>query len=79
MTRMTGKLRNGTYLREPDGVTQLYFSPYSFTDAAASFRKQHLYDDGWQRVLEPEATTLWGVVKLQPGEYAHIRGGEIVV
>lgn len=71
-------LRNGTYLREPDGANLLYFSPYSFSDASVNFRKRHLYDDAWRVVVdEIEAAELHKKVKLAPGEYVHIRGGEI--
>lgn len=77
---MTERLRNGTYLREPDGATAIYFSPYSFTDAAENFRKRHLYDDGWQLVEDIfEEGVLWKKQQLQPGEYVFIRGGEIVL
>lgn len=72
-------LRNGTYLREPDGAQQVYFSPYSFNDAAENFRKRHLYDDGWHHVPDSEVLLLWDVVSsLSPGEYVFIRGGKVI-
>jgi hypothetical protein len=71
-------LRNGTYLREPDGAMAIYFSPYSFADATESFRKRDLYDDSWMRVVNPfEVDDLWDLVHLTPGENVFIRGGEI--
>jgi hypothetical protein len=69
-------LRNGTYLREPDGATRIYFSPYSFNDPAESFRKRQLYDDGWNPVVGDEESLLWELCDLQPGEYVFIRGGK---
>jgi len=71
-------LRNGTYLREPDGATRIYFSPYSFNNALENFHKSGLYDDGWNVVLEEEEEELWRLARLQPGEYTFIRGGQIV-
>jgi hypothetical protein len=74
----THSLRNGTYLREPDGAELIYFSPYSFNDATENFRKRYLYDDSWHRVVSPtEENDLWKLVKLQPGEYVHVFGGQI--
>lgn len=79
---MSRQLRNGTYLREPDGICALYYSPYSFADAAAAFRKRGYpayQDDGWQMVTHaPEAYDLWLLANLSPGEYVFIRGGEVV-
>lgn len=75
---MIDTLRNGTYLREPDGAMQIYYSPYSFIDALANFRDRHLYDDGWQVVQHDEAQLLWDKVNLQPGEWVFIRGNEIL-
>lgn len=72
-------LRNGTYLRDPEGVHLLWYSPYSFNDAASNFRKRADFDDGWRVVTdEEEQSTLWGFHKLQPGEWVFVRGGEIV-
>lgn len=71
-------LRNGTYIREPDGATLLYFSPYSFYDAAENFRKRSLYDDSWGRVSETEEDLLHNLATLTPGEYVFIRGGKVV-
>lgn len=72
-------LRNGTYLREPDGSTLLYHSPYSFNDASENFRKRHLYDDAWYQVFDlEEVEELSRLTKLDPGEWVFIRGGEIV-
>ena len=71
------RLRNGTYLRDPGGVTAIYFSPYRFNDAASNFRNRYPYDD-WMMVYDPvEESALWKLIKLQPGEYVHIYGGEI--
>lgn len=73
------RLKNGTYLREPDGATLLYHSPYSFNDAAENFRKKDLYDDSWYQVVNPrEQETLNEIAKLAPGEFVFIRGGEVV-
>jgi len=73
------RLKNGTYLREPDGATLLYHSPYSFNDAAENFRNKDLYDDGWYRVVNPdEKEILYALASLAPGEWVFIRGGEIV-
>lgn len=71
-------LRNGTYLREPDGTTAIYYSPYSFTDPAENFRKKDIFDDGWNKVRAEEEVELWQKIKLEPGEYVFIRGQEIV-
>lgn len=71
-------LRNGTYLRDPQGSTRIYFSPYSFADAAENFRNRHLYDDGWDNVWEVEESQLWKLTHLDPGEYVFIRGGAVV-
>jgi len=70
-------MRNGTYLRDPDGATSIFFSPYSFTDAAENFRVRDLYDDGWQQVDYEEEQELWKLAQLSPGEYVFIRGGEV--
>ena len=57
----------------------IYYSPYSFNDAAENFRKRDLYDDGWRVVVDPiEETEVWRLAKLDPGEYVFIRGGEVV-
>lgn len=75
---MARQLRNGTYLREPDGATLLYYSPYRFNDAASNFRNRRREDE-WKIVQNaPEAHDLWVTANLQPGEYVVISGGEIV-
>ena len=71
-------LRNGTYIREPDGATLLYFSPYSFIDAAISFRNRHIFDDSWMRASETEEDLLHNLVTLSPGENVFIRGGKVI-
>jgi hypothetical protein len=71
-------LRNGTYLREPDGGMLLYYSPYSFNDAAENFRKRDFYEDAWHPVSDfEEEQELHNKVTLAAGEYVFIRGGRI--
>jgi hypothetical protein len=72
-------IRNGTYLRESDGATRLYHSPYSFNDAEANFRKRHLYDDGWHMVVDPvEQADLHELANLTPGEWVFVSGGRVI-
>lgn len=72
-------LRNGTYLREPDGAMLVFHSPYSFADAHENFLNRRNLDDGWHVVTDVlEQSALWKLVKLSPGEYVFIRGGEII-
>lgn len=75
---MTDRLRNGTYLREPDGATAIYFSPYNFADAAFNFKHRNSSDE-WQLVYDPvEESVLWKEVRLQPGESVLVSGGKVL-
>lgn len=72
------KLRNGTYLREPDGARSLYYSPYSFEDAATNFKLSVVYDDGWHVVSDDdEQAQLLSIAYILPGEYVHVYGGRV--
>lgn len=64
------KVRRGTYIREPDGATQLFYSPYFYIDAASAFRRKSNRKD-FSIVVDPNERDSFAKAfgNLKPGEY----------
>ena len=63
------KVRRGTYIREPDGATQLYHSEYFYINAASAFRRESNRKDFSLVADTNEQEAVHKAYHLQPGEY----------
>ncbi|HEY1249204.1 MAG TPA: hypothetical protein VGE97_09470 [Nitrososphaera sp.] len=71
------KKRGGTWIREPDGATMLYYSPFLFNDPPTALRNRRP-EDKWYRVeydILPDWKNInWpdDVESLKPGEWIRV-------
>lgn len=71
-------LKGGTYARERDGATDVYYSPTRWNNASYGLER-YLADPhsvsslyAWERVTGDRLAQLWKEHPLQPGEYVEV-------